>query len=130
MFCGGIEITEFAPHLRDILSYLNTNLLPLAPSTEGISVFIYGVKEIPGLTAPYTIRVPNITMPEWFPIPTPSIVPSYSPFLLYPTLAGIEESLSFDDTYNQIPKPDIQSVEKFERISDEIFVVNDFKLWW
>jgi uncharacterized coiled-coil protein SlyX len=107
----------------------NSELDRDSTQTEGTSEYIYAIKEIPGLTVPYTITGPNITIPQLFPIPAPSIVPSYSSLLLYPTLAGIQESLSFDDTYNQIPKPDIQSVEKFERISDENFVVSDYKLW-
>jgi hypothetical protein len=108
----------------------NSELQRGSTLAEGTSEFIYAVEEIPGLTAPYTVTMPNITIPEWTIMPAPSVVSPYSSFLLYPTLDEIQRGFSFDDTYNQIPKPDMQSVEKFERISDDNFVVTNYKLWW
>lgn len=87
--------------------------------TNGTSEIIYAIKE------DYSYAfVPIVLLPQVIPNVIPNVIPHL------PTAAYVDTLISSDDSYNQIPKPDRQSVEKFERITDDNFVVNDFKLWW
>lgn len=102
----------------------NTEYNKYETLSEGLSDFIYAVKE-----EQYPFVVPVYPMPPLYTAPDISAYLSSVPVAL-PSLSSIDTQLKFDDSYYLIPKPDMQSVDPFERISEENFVVKDFKLWW
>lgn len=73
-----------------------------------------------------------ITPPSYPIISSPPRTGTYThPSLVYPSLAEIDVMIrSVDVSYHHIPKPDRQSVKKFERYTEKNFLVTDFKLWW
>jgi uncharacterized protein YoxC len=105
----------------------NADLDSFNKLAEDVQDIIYYVKEDRTPNLPIALSpLPLFVMPPLVSVP---VSPSY--FNLYPSLSQINDSLlRLDDSYNQIPKPNRQSVKKFERVTDENFIVEDFKLWW
>jgi len=98
------------------------SLLPeVEKLADGLSEVIYGIKE------DYSYPFAPLIVPHHISINT-TLVPSY--FAILPGQSYVDQLIISDDSYSHIPKPDRQSVEKFERLSDQNFIVNDFKLWW
>jgi len=85
---------------------------------ENFPSFVYWVEET-YLFPPYFAKPPDIGP---FIIP-PALV---SPF----TGENIDSLLQSDDSYEQIPAPDINSVEKSERYHENNFVVDNYKIKW
>ena len=62
--------------------------------------------------------------------------PDIGPFIIPPALVSpftgenIDSLLQSDDSYEQIPAPDINSVEKSERYHENNFVVDNYKIKW
>ena len=53
------------------------------------------------------------------------------PLVLNPfTGKDVDTLLRLDDSYEQIPAPDINSVEKSERFHEKNFIVNKYKIKW
>lgn len=94
--------------------------------SEGLSESIYGIKE--DLQYPFTIPLHPLVAP-WSQA-TPPKFTIIGQGTIWASLSQVDARLNFDDSYYQLPKPDMQSVEPFERISEENFVVKNSKLWW
>lgn len=109
-------IDDFNAQIEDY----NLELSQYNELAEGTSNVIYAIKE--DYSYPFKVSIPPVNITAI----TPPEISSYK----LPTQSYVDELIASGDSYNQIPKPSRQSTEKFERITDDNFVVNDFKLWW
>ena len=101
----------------------NLELSECEKLADAVSQVIYCVRE--DYSYPFSLN-PIVVPPASMPI----ILPPPVTITIVPTPSNVDRLISSDDSYNQEPKPDRQSTEKFERLSDQNFIVNDFKQWW
>jgi hypothetical protein len=90
---------------------------------EGTSKVIFSIKEI--ITGPLSLTVtPKPWTPSWLTDKSFPVQP------LNNAKDDLDSLLASDDFYKQLPKPDKQSCKKSARLSENNFVVDDYKVWW